>query len=137
MTFESDYEAVLMVKARRDRLDTAIASMAADSERTHRSRPQAGTHSLAVASFGSAVERLMRDEGLRGIRRRKPAKTVDHNGSSQFLGQLASVASSSWFVAQGYSRLHKLRDDLDGSRCVDPARAIYQICPSPVPHPPR
>ena len=29
------------------------------------------------------------------------------------------------------------RDDLDGSRCVDPARAIYQICPSPVPHPPR
>jgi hypothetical protein len=34
MTFESDFEAVLMVKARRDRLDTAIASMAADSDFT-------------------------------------------------------------------------------------------------------
>jgi len=34
MTFESDYEAVLSVKARRDRLDTAIAAMAADSEFT-------------------------------------------------------------------------------------------------------
>ncbi len=34
MTFESDYEAVLSVKARRDRLDAAIAAMAADSEFT-------------------------------------------------------------------------------------------------------
>ena len=34
MTFESDYEAVLTVKARRDRLDQAIAQMAADSEFT-------------------------------------------------------------------------------------------------------
>ena len=34
MTFESDYDAVLTVKARRDRLDTAIALMAADSEFT-------------------------------------------------------------------------------------------------------
>ena len=34
MTFESDYDAVLSVKARRDRLDTAIAVMAADSEFT-------------------------------------------------------------------------------------------------------
>ena len=34
MTFESDYDAVLSVKARRDRLDTAIAAMAADSEFT-------------------------------------------------------------------------------------------------------
>ena len=32
LTFESDYDAVLTVKARRDRLDTAIAVMAADSE---------------------------------------------------------------------------------------------------------
>ncbi len=31
-TFESDYEAVLMVKARRDRLDAAITTMAAESE---------------------------------------------------------------------------------------------------------
>ena len=30
MTFESDYDAVLAVKARRDRLDEAIAVMAAD-----------------------------------------------------------------------------------------------------------
>ena len=34
MTFESDYDAVLTVLARRDRLDVAIAAMAADSEFT-------------------------------------------------------------------------------------------------------
>ena len=34
ITFESDYDAVLTVKARRDRLDAAIAAMAADSEFT-------------------------------------------------------------------------------------------------------
>jgi transposase len=34
MTFESNYDAVLTVKARRDRLDEAIAQMAADSEFT-------------------------------------------------------------------------------------------------------
>ena len=34
MTFESDYDAVLTVKARRDRLDAAIAQMAADCEFT-------------------------------------------------------------------------------------------------------
>jgi len=34
MTFESDYDAVLAVRARRDRLDDAIAAMAADSEFT-------------------------------------------------------------------------------------------------------
>jgi transposase len=34
LTFESDYEAVLAVQARRDRLDAAIAALAADSEFT-------------------------------------------------------------------------------------------------------
>ena len=34
LTFESDYDAVLTVKARRDRLDAAIAAMAADCEFT-------------------------------------------------------------------------------------------------------
>ena len=34
LTFDSDYESVLAVKARRDRLDAAIAQMAADSEFT-------------------------------------------------------------------------------------------------------
>ena len=34
LTFDSDYEAVLAVKARRDRLDAAIEEMAADSEFT-------------------------------------------------------------------------------------------------------
>jgi transposase len=34
LTFESDYDAVLSVAARRDRLDAAIAAMAADSEFT-------------------------------------------------------------------------------------------------------
>jgi transposase len=34
VTFESDYDAVLTVAARRDRLDAAIATMAADSEFT-------------------------------------------------------------------------------------------------------
>ena len=32
LTFEADYEAVLTVKARRDRLDTSIAQLATDSE---------------------------------------------------------------------------------------------------------
>ena len=34
MTFESDYDAVLTVKERRDRLDAAITQMAADCEFT-------------------------------------------------------------------------------------------------------
>lgn len=34
LTFESDYDAVLSVKARRDRLDDAIGAMAADCEFT-------------------------------------------------------------------------------------------------------
>ena len=34
LTFESDYDAVLAVKARRDRLDKNITEMAADSEFT-------------------------------------------------------------------------------------------------------
>ncbi len=34
MNFESDYDAVLTVKARRDRFDEAIAAVAADSEFT-------------------------------------------------------------------------------------------------------
>jgi transposase len=34
VTFESEYEAVLSVEARRDRLETEIATMAADSEST-------------------------------------------------------------------------------------------------------
>lgn len=34
MAFEADYDAVLTVKARRDRLDAAIAAMAADGEFT-------------------------------------------------------------------------------------------------------
>jgi transposase len=34
MAFESDYDTVLTVKARRDRLDKAIAAMAADCEFT-------------------------------------------------------------------------------------------------------
>lgn len=43
---DSDYEAVLMVKARRDRLDAAITVMAADSESTpvvHRLGASAGS----------------------------------------------------------------------------------------------
>ena len=34
MTLESDYEAMITVKARRDRLDKTITEMAADSEFT-------------------------------------------------------------------------------------------------------
>ena len=36
LAFDSDYETVLMVKARRDRLDTAIGEMASESEFTER-----------------------------------------------------------------------------------------------------
>jgi transposase len=57
ITFESDYETVLSVKARRDRLDTAIAAMAADSEFTtvvHRLGCLRGVSTLT--GFGLAVE---------------------------------------------------------------------------------
>jgi transposase len=57
MTFESDYEAVLTVKARRDRLDAAIATMAADSEFTamvHRLGCLRGVSTLT--GFALAVE---------------------------------------------------------------------------------
>ena len=57
MTFESDYDAVLSVKARRDRLDAAIAAMAADSEFTpivHRLGCLRGVSTLT--GFALAVE---------------------------------------------------------------------------------
>lgn len=55
--FESDYEAVLMVKARRDRLDAAITAMAADGEFTptvHRLGCLRGVSTLTA--FALAVE---------------------------------------------------------------------------------
>jgi len=55
--FESDYEAVLMVKARRDRLDAAITAMAAESEFTpivHRLGCLRGVSTLTA--FALAVE---------------------------------------------------------------------------------
>jgi len=57
MTFESDYEAVLMVKARRDRLDAAITTMAGASEFTpvvHRLGCLRGVGTLT--GFALAVE---------------------------------------------------------------------------------
>jgi transposase len=57
LAFESDYEAVLNVKARRDRLDAAIAVMAADSEFTpvvHRLGCLRGVSTLT--GFALAVE---------------------------------------------------------------------------------
>ena len=57
LTFDSDYETVLAVKARRDRLDTAIAEMARDSEFTplvHRLGCLRGVSTLT--GFALAVE---------------------------------------------------------------------------------
>lgn len=57
MAFESDYDTVLAATARRDRLDTAIAAMAADSEFTplvHRLGCLRGVSTLTA--FGLAVE---------------------------------------------------------------------------------
>jgi transposase len=57
LTFDSDYENVLTVKARRDRLDTAIGEMAADSEFTelvHRLGCLRGVSTLT--GFALAVE---------------------------------------------------------------------------------
>jgi transposase len=57
MAFESDYETVLAVTARRDRLDTAILTMAADSEFTpvvHRLGCLRGV--AALTAFALAVE---------------------------------------------------------------------------------
>lgn len=57
MTFESDYEAVLMVKARRDRLDAAIAIMAADSEFTPMVQRLGCLRGVStLTGFGLAVE---------------------------------------------------------------------------------
>ncbi|WP_405070192.1 IS110 family transposase [Kribbella sp. NBC_01510] len=57
LTFESDYDAVLAVQARRDRLDTAITAMAADSQFTplvHRLGCLRGIG--ALTGFALAVE---------------------------------------------------------------------------------
>ena len=57
LTFDSDYETVLMAKARRDRLDVAIAEMAAESEFTplvHRLGCLRGVSTLT--GFALAVE---------------------------------------------------------------------------------
>jgi transposase len=56
-TFESDYEAVLMVKARQDRLDTEITTMAADSEFTPLVRRLGCLRGIAtLTGFALAVE---------------------------------------------------------------------------------
>ena len=54
---------------------------------------------------------------------------VNPAGLVAFLGRLALVASSSWFVDHGSSGLRTLRDDLDRRRCIGAARAVYRICP--------
>ena len=57
MAFESDYEAVLAVRARRDRLDQAIATMAADSEFTPAVRRLGCLRGLStLTGFALAVE---------------------------------------------------------------------------------
>ena len=57
MTFESDYDTVLTVKARLDRLDEAIAAMAADSEFTPLVRRLGCLHGVStLTGFALAVE---------------------------------------------------------------------------------
>ncbi len=57
MTFESDYDAVLAVTARRQRLDTAITEMAGDSEFTPVVRRLACLRGVStLTAFGLAVE---------------------------------------------------------------------------------
>lgn len=57
LAFESDYEAVLAVTARRDRLDAAITAMAADSEFTAIARRLACLRGIStLTSFTLAVE---------------------------------------------------------------------------------
>jgi transposase len=56
-TFDSDYEAMVAVKARRDRLDKSIAEMAADSEFTPVVRRLACLRGIStLTGFGLAVE---------------------------------------------------------------------------------
>ena len=57
LTFDSDYETVLAVKARRDRLDTAIDEMAADSEFTDMVRRLGCLRGIStLTGFALAVE---------------------------------------------------------------------------------
>ena len=57
LTFESDYDAVLAVRARRDRLDAAIAVMAADSEFTPLTRRLGCLRGIGtLTGFALAVE---------------------------------------------------------------------------------
>ena len=57
LTFDSDYETVLAVKARRDRLDVAITEMAADSEFTPVARRLACLRGVStLTAFALAVE---------------------------------------------------------------------------------
>ena len=92
LTFDSDYDSVLTVKARRDRLDDAIEEMAADSEFTPlvrrlgclrgvstltgfalRSRSATGTGSPATPSARSAASfRPSTPQARRGCRDRSP-----------------------------------------------------------------
>jgi hypothetical protein len=57
MAFESDYEAVVVVGARRDRLNQAITAMAADSEFTPTVRRLACLRGVStLTAFALAVE---------------------------------------------------------------------------------
>jgi transposase len=89
LTFESNYDAVLSVKARRDRLDTAIAEMAADCEFTplvHRLGCLRGIGTLT--GFALAVEV--------GDWDRFTGKTI-----GSFIGLVPSESSSGQTRSQG------------------------------------
>jgi transposase len=91
MTFESDYDAVLTVKARRDRLDAAIAAMAADSEFTamvrrlgclrgvSTYRVRTGRGDRRLAPIHRQHHRLLRGAGPLGVLLRSvPGPGFDH-----------------------------------------------------------
>jgi transposase len=89
MTFESDYETVLAVTARRDRLDTAILTMAADSEFTpvvHRLGCLRGIATLTAFALAVEIGDWHRFTG---------------NSIGSFVGLVPSENSSGTLRAQG------------------------------------
>jgi transposase len=78
MTFDSDYDAVLMTKARRDRLDAEIEEMASTSEFTPVVR-RLGGRDRRLAPLHRQQHRLFRRAGpLRALLGRVPIARIDH-----------------------------------------------------------
>lgn len=134
LAFESDYDAVLAVAARRDRLDAAIAAMAADSEFTPVVRRLACLRGVStLTAFGLAVEigdwsrltgrsigaylRLVPTESSSGATRAQGGLTKTGNTHARRL-----LIEAAWHHRAPYRPSRDLRRRWDGATAVARAR---------------